>query len=556
MGYPEATFTYPGISNFNEVRYTMSHGISPGRITVRGTLEDITPRTEGTAVFRYAGTAIQIPGCRVDSLQLETGGDGKTMIRAEIFDQRWRWRFGHISGEYNRRRRGGDENDPIAIEPDTKKTPQDLARLCLEAMGERRYDVSKMPNVSRPYVNWDYKLPAVALSELVDACGCRVVLKHGGQVSIEQAGVGAGLQINQAAISGEAVYDPPELPAALKFAAAPSKYQYDFRLEPMAIQPNGDVVSYVEADYIPPSGWETEPVLEMPNVEKKYRDLAKSCIWKVYRIMAGFQLNGEPKTPENVIESIEEILLLNEQLEVDEFPGGLKERRLPWVYGQYDDGASTLPPPPRNKVPNPNLNKEPKTLYRRGFTVDTERGLVIFSEPVHQWQFDKALNTNIAIPPVIRLRAAFHRRDIMTRGLIRFEHMRGKPARVKDTQVITRNDIGREAYVLYQPSGGEKLITNETEVKKQAEYYLDAAQKELEAKQPGSLTYDGFAAIQPDGAIQQVTWSIGSDGRGATTASRNQELENADMSYREKQFIQRTVEGIKQDRLAAQKEKP
>lgn len=553
MTAPEATFSYPGISDFIDVRYTLSHGVSPGRITVRCLLEDANPAPGGTAVFRYAGVAIQIPDCRFDQMQAETGGDGRTLMRIEIFDQRWRWRFGRISGEYNVRKQGADENDPIAIREGTEKTPQELARLCFEAMGVDRFDVSKLPNFTRPYVNWDYRVPALALSDLADACGCRVILKYGGRVSIEQAGVGANLELNDAAISGEDVFDPPELPAALKFAAGPSKYQYDFKLEPMAIEPNGDLIDFANVSYLPPNGWEQE-TLDFPNVKAELRDLATSCIWKLYRIRAGFQLDGEPRTPENVIDSIDEISLLSEQLEVDEFPGGLKQRRPAWVYGDYDAGSSSIPPPPKNKIPNPNLNKVPETLYTKSFTLDTERGLVIFSDPVLQWEFDKGLDTFIAIPPEIRLRTAFLRRDKKTRGLVRFEHMRGKPARVKDMQVIVRNDIAREAYYVYRKNGTRKLVFNEAEIKKQAEYYLDAAQKELEVDRPGALTYDGFAAIQPDGAIQQVTWSIGGDGRGTTSVSRNQEIENSELSYREKQFVQRTIETVRQQRLNDQKE--
>ncbi|WP_131282682.1 hypothetical protein [Blastopirellula marina] len=541
---PEAVFEYPGIGDFSEVRYTLSHGISPGRITIRAAPAAIRPMAEGAALFRYAGAVIQMPDCRLDQLTVETSGDGRSVMRVEILDQRWRWRFGQLSGEYNVRIDDGD-----AIASGTEKAPQDLARLCLQAMGQQRFDVSKMPNLLRPYVYWDYKIPALALADLADACGCRVVLKIGGAVAIEPAGQGETLPITLAATAGEAIYDRPETPAALKFVAAPNVYQMDFDLAPVAVEPNGDIVPLDDVSYAPSLGWRSEPLAELGNVEAAHRELAQSCVWKYYQIQPKFTLPGDPPTRENMIEKIAEVLpLLPHQVEADKTPDKTLRRRPPWVYGLFEKGAATFPQIREHEQPDPELNETPQDLYARGFTVDHHRGLVIFAEPVYLY---RQVDDNYEVHPArLKLRIACQRRDKQTRGVVRFEVSPQKPARQTAAQTILRDDIAREVYFNHQ---SKKVVSNEPDVKRQAEYYLQAAAKELQAAQPGTLTYDGFWPIQPDGAIRQVSWIIHSSGKGSTIVSRNREDDLVDMSYRERRLLERVVEMSRTERRREQR---
>ncbi|MCC9608512.1 hypothetical protein LOC68_09900 [Blastopirellula sp. JC732] len=543
MTAPEATFSYPGVGDFVEVRYTLAHGVSPGRITLRTLPGAADPAAIGAASFRYAGTQIAMPNCRVDSVTAETDYAGRSILRFEILDQRWAWKFGAISGEYNIR-----THDGKSIQPGTEQTPRQLAQLCLDAMGEQG-DVAKMPDRLRPYVNWDYKVPALALADLADACGCRVVLKIGGKVAIEPAGQGAALSITPAAIAGEAVYDPPETPTSLKFVAAPSLYQVDFDLAPVAVEPSGEIVPLDDVSYAPPRGWKSEPLIDLGNVETSFRELAQSCVWKYYQIQPKFTLPGDPKTKENVIERIEEVLpLLSHQVEADPLPDKTLRRRPPWVYGLFEKGASTYPQVRESQHPDPNLNDVPEGIYTRSFRVDHERGLVIFTEPVFLYR--KVDADYEAHPARLKLRIACQRRDKKTRGVVRYEFSPQKRARQIAAQTIVRDDIAREVYVNHKT---RKVVANEAEVKRQAEYYLAAAAKELQAAQPGTLTYDGFWPINPDGAIRQVSWSIGSGGRGVTIVSRNWEDELVEMSYRERRLLERMVEMSRTERRREQR---
>ncbi|TWT34686.1 hypothetical protein [Blastopirellula retiformator] len=542
MTIPEASFSFPGVSDFVEVRYTLAHGVSPGRITLRTLPGAAEPAAVGTATFRYAGTRIEMPNCRVEAVTAETDYAGRARLRFEILDQRWAWRFGAISGEYNVR-----SPDGKIIVPETEKTPRELAQLCLDALGEKG-EVSAMPDRLRPYVNWDYKVPALALADLADACGCRVVLKIGGRVAVEPAGQGANLSLSPAAIAGEAVYDPPEAPTGFKFVAAPTLYQADFDLAPVAVEPNGEIVPLDDVSYAPEKGWQTEPVDDLGNVVANQRELAKSCVWKYYQIQPKLTLPGDPAIQENRIERIDEVLpLLPYQVEADRLPDETLRRRPAWVYGLFEKGASTFPQVRQRQDPDPNLNDVPEDLYTRSFSIDRERGLVIFAEPVYL--FRQREDDYEVSPARLKLRIACRRRAKQTRGVVRFEYAPQKRARRQAEQIILRNDIGREVYVNHKTS---QVIANDDQVQRHAEYYLAAAAQELKASQPGTLTYDGFWPIQPDGAIRQVTWAIGGSGRGTTVASRNREDELIEMSYRERRLLERMVEVARTERRREQ----
>jgi hypothetical protein len=56
-----------------------------------------------------------------------------------------------------------------------------------------------------------------------------------------------------------------------------------------------------------------------------------------------------------------------------------------------------------------------------------------------------------------------------------------------------------------------------------ANYYIDAAKEKFETKESGTRVYPGLVAVEPDGAIREVTWSVGGGSPTTTTVSRNTE---------------------------------
>lgn len=100
------------------------------------------------------------------------------------------------------------------------KSPQQLAKLCLDALGETNYDVSELPDTARPYVHWDEVRPAEALARLCDQFGCRVVLGVDDRVYVRQVGVGQPLDRTDGRTVSEGI-NAPELPDKIVIRTAP-----------------------------------------------------------------------------------------------------------------------------------------------------------------------------------------------------------------------------------------------------------------------------------------------------------------------------------------------
>ena len=124
-----------------------------------------------------------LPECRVDKIQKTAN---ETFL-VTIFDRRWKWRFGQISGVYNLRQPDGE------LDPDLETEPQDIATDCLKAMGETGFDVGELPNRTRPEYRWVAQNPAAMLDQLCQSLGCSVVLGFDNRVTIRRLGEGGEL---------------------------------------------------------------------------------------------------------------------------------------------------------------------------------------------------------------------------------------------------------------------------------------------------------------------------------------------------------------------------
>lgn len=530
-------FSYPGIMDYQSASYTLSHGTIPGKIQVRCVAGTANPAAKGTARFidPTTGVTVQLPDCIVDSAHIELSPRGDRIIRFDIFDQRWRWRFGRISGQYNLRNEDGSQ-----ILPGTEKTPRELAKLCFDAMGIDRGDVSKMPNKARPFIDWDVKNPSSALASLADTVGCSVVLKTNGRVSIEPIGVGKNLPFNAFSLSGDTGFDPPELPLGIEFVAGATKYQVDFELEAVGEDFDGSIKPIDDLSYKPANGWSFETPW-MDNVGKLFQELAQQSVYKMYRIKIPKYLPGVEKKRENKLTSIDEVLpLLDAQNDFDVMPDDSKKRRKPWVYGLFAQGETTLEQR-RGKKPEPDLENTPDQHYKRSFEVDHARGIVIFSEQVYD--FVDNGTKDLTKPADIRLRVAVNWRRPKTRALEHWTQLRGRSSARENPIVINRSDVALERkldVINFRPTD------NEGEVKDQAKFYLDQAVAELQPRPIGSAQYVGIHPIEPDGAIRQVSWSIMTDGSMAskTVASLNTEQLVLDASYEEKRLFEKVQQSL------------
>src|SRR4029077_9824417 len=97
--------------------------------------------------------------------------------------------------------------------------------------GEPDFDISGLPNLSRPEVDWVYANPAHELALLAEALGCRVVLDVSGLISLQPAGLGLDLPDTATQRTWNFGIDPPTRPDSRLLVGGPPRFQSMFRLE-------------------------------------------------------------------------------------------------------------------------------------------------------------------------------------------------------------------------------------------------------------------------------------------------------------------------------------
>lgn len=259
--------SWPGVKAVASCTYAIGHGITPGRAILT-----TYPQTGAIAAFGQLqiGDGVRklvLNGCRVARMTGRKDGEGTLWI-LEIEDRRWMWpSLAGISGTYNRL----DERGKLV--PWTIRSPAELAVLCLDAMGEKRYKINLPPGIKRadgknleryllsgenfpqsltnPPTVWDHTPPAEALARLADYYGCRVVYQPNlDRVIVTPTGVGRTLPAGPCeALTGGA--DAPRLPKAVAVAGAPVRIQARFALEAVGEEWDGRVLPINDLSYAP-----------------------------------------------------------------------------------------------------------------------------------------------------------------------------------------------------------------------------------------------------------------------------------------------------------------
>lgn len=428
MTAPLSYVSWRGIERHMEVQATITHGLEPARITI-----NIPPDPDislgGTLSIRQGNVSVNFLDCRADLVDVYKNEDGLEMWTVTILDRRWKWKFGQISGYYNVR-------VDKTIRKGTEKNIKQLMKLCLEAMGEKHYDLSTVPADVFPEIEWDYVLPAEALSQLADLIGFRVVFQiRRNRVAILKAGVGRSLA-QKDATAYSATYDPPELPTSIVFVGGRTLWEFDLPLVAVVEETDHSIkpLNDPSVSYHPTLGRNGAPLPiqvagvssywswydpEMGNVigdqkislvsgETSLKDFVKGQVYRKYRVSTSIVkqriqdlIRGKsakqltlphPNGTKCVVEELDQILpLLRERLAT--YPTELGVRSKPAViYGQFDIGNASS----QNNIEEQPIasssgsldlygadGSPPKRLvYTGGWNLDPETGIITFSEPV------------------------------------------------------------------------------------------------------------------------------------------------------------------------------
>ena len=538
---PTGLVSFPGIQGLTQWSMTLSHGITPSVCMISAVPEGVNPAVIGNLTFTYDRTRFTLYDCLVDSANMSRDSSGN-IVSMVILDKRWRWKFGSISGHYNRRKKDG------ALDLNTEKTPQELARLLFEEMKEFRYDVSAMPNDQRPECDWDYSVPAQELADMCDDLGCRIALCLDNVVRIIPIGQGYPLPNSSTQVNADFGYDPPFHPDSILLVGAETRFQTKFKLERVGEDFDGSIKKIDDLSYKPSVGWGQAGFLgRIVNINESgltfvqketAKALANKTVNKWYRICA---TGNDPNDTWNIpgypfkVTKRDQVLPLESglvQTYIDS--DGIERPRNAMVTGKYwntSPDAKNLAGEQRVNVP---------------FSVDEERGIVILSESLY-----KLSGGEVTAPDLW-----------LTIGHGVSSNITLQKYRYRKSQTLRKQPLGTGALVINREELQEKIIgakmntgsktavpnnsgavdRNTTELDKQADYWLRAAQLEFQIEQTADLTYAGLLPISPDGAIQQVTWQSGPQGC-FTRASRNSEHSRIVPSYKERRISDRAKQG-------------
>ncbi len=263
--------TWDGAFAVESCTYTASHGISPGVANLRILPQSDFPSETSDLVISDGAASVTIPGCKIERMEILQDGDGFSWSLS-ILDRRWKWRdLGRISGTYN-------QPDPHGkLIPWTIRSPKELAILCLQAMGEKRYTIDLPPGLDRevgrkfaaknppwigvipvtgtnPPVNWESETPAVALQNLCELFGRHVIYQLATD-SILIAIPGRGNPLPDGSIARETPsIKAPEIPSGVGVVGGPTKYQARFLLEAVGEEWDGSYRPIDQLSYAPRVG--------------------------------------------------------------------------------------------------------------------------------------------------------------------------------------------------------------------------------------------------------------------------------------------------------------
>lgn len=555
MPHPQAIPSFSGIAGIDSAQFLLSRGTRPSSGTITTPLvEQIAPPV-GDFTITYNGTTLTLANCAVVESNVNTGGGPTLTIRFE--DRRWAWAFTEIVGQYNVR----EGSDTIRHE----KTPQQLATLIFQAMGETLYDVSALPNDARPFVDWTNTPCDMALGALLADLGCDVVpnLAAGGWVIVN---IGSGALLPGAETVEHASYTvtSPKTPDRIQVATAPARYQCLFVLEAVGEEIDGTIKPIDALSYTPADGWEGEEPTIFSGVTDTYtedgvtlhaRSLALATVFRWYRIVApadggganelnppGFEAAqaGDPAPPD--LEELDDLLPLLPQLNTTyETLDGTERPKRPKLFGRWDDG---------NYDADDETNVDNGTRWPYGFSLDLDQGIV----KLPFWAALKAEGGDIAPAKFFLLATCeatwrgLNKKVYYAEGLNKVGVL--TPVLVKS---IVRNDIIPKYianYDITDPDAPEvtSVDDNADDVTEQAGFYLSAMANELVDAEGGTASYADLLLVQPDGAIEQVEWIV--DGGGTTTrAARFTRLAPYLPDYKE---MQRQAQAARDREAAAQ----
>lgn len=184
-----------------------------------------------------------------------------------------------------------------------------------------------------------------------------------------------------------------------------------------------------------------------------------------------------------------------------------------------------------------------KTRVDRAFSIDTERGFVMFGEPIVRLGGTAGSDVK-NYPAKLRLRTSVTIRDPETLGIVRHERSRKLSGPKFDTkpQYISREEIFVGQRFSYRNDSfvNPGILNNLVEVNKIADKILDLREASFESQSPETVTYAGLVPVELDGALQSVSYSI-TKSATLTMVNRNHDLGRNMISHKERRTAEQSA---------------
>lgn len=559
-----------------EGRFTLTRqaGVTPGTITAHFLLGVPLPAF-ANVTLEWDGKTIVMPNCRLKRRTIENAGNGGRLQQVIIEDRRWRWNFdvvgGPLYGYYNHYEKG------IKVTSSTNiRSIRELATLILDWMGEQRYDVSALPHDFFPMVMWDGEQPAAALEELVDSVGCQVVLEWNNTVRIVTRGVGAAIPNDERVMDYTLSQEPQVIPEFIIVEAGRTLFQADLPLEPIGLEPDTHEIRHIDdLSYKPAGGWEKESPGQFYGVtDPVLRDLAQSCIWKMFRPALPITLVvANLLLPKAMVLTVTEDqrwrILPLERLQLDLWRNPNIDRMLDaqiigWFCDQHHGWKNNLAFP-LNSPPiiadvdyfrAINVGAEKKYFYRgygrngeMPFSIDADEGIIRTYEPLFALDIDADGNAQGVVAPPVALRTSFTLRDPDWRSPYRQQEILQVPGGVPG--VVKTLRVEELLYEISYPSIElNAYYTDATTFSRQCYFYALRWLNQFYDGPSAVVPMKGFAFdIDVDGAIRSVTFSRDEAGRSTTMLEWHTERPEIRPTYKElfdKKTVNQVVQKFKQ----------
>lgn len=489
------------------VTYTLTRGITPSAALLRLTPEDTEPQV-GNLVLKWDNLTLTFRDCALVDAPVRHSFGRQTAIEAIVWDRRWKWRYGEISGEWNRRSCAGK------IVLSTRKSVRELCQLCLTAMGEFTSALSQVPDDVYPHVKWDRANPAQELMWLCELVGCVPGIDANDETKVWRMGTGAYPDSDTFDLTDNYKAKPTVVPSTVQIATAPTVVQAKMKLEAVGLDIDGTIKPIDLLSYKPVGGWGKEWWHAFPDVDPAYRHLAEQSVWRWYRIM-GREMGGWNFADIPIrVDGLNQILPIRECLaEAVDDDVGEPQCACPVISGIYWP------------LCDHKINTPVTARWQGEVKLRADRGIFEFEYPVIQWTSDEPAAAELYATVSFSVRdlsgdQADFSLEVPVPGAQRTTNPRIArrpdltPVRVYDSVIWGGIAHDNQAYLL-------------PEMQAQGGYLADTyAWPYMQTIIRGDID-----RVHPDGVIAQVQWRMGNDTVPGTTIGVNTEFDTYTKAY-------------------------